>query len=159
MLKHLPVIFKFHRFETSNRTRSWAVQAKAAKNTAMMIRIAFAATLAVAPALAQDKAVPQAVVAVEPVGTIDGRDAPVERPVVCFSAREMSDRVARLRLYNPLIAMQANARRNRAEPLRTRLCRTGNRLVYEQTLIRRDGKVLAIYVNTQNGRTIASPQN
>ena len=113
--------------------------------------------------MAQDKTTPlpapQSVVAVESVGTIENRDAPVERPVVCFSAREMNDRIARLRLYNPLIAMQANARRNRAEPLRTRLCRTGNRLVYEQTLIRRDGKVLAIYVNAQNGRTIASPQN
>jgi hypothetical protein len=124
----------------------------------MMIWIAIAASLALTPAMAQDNSVPQPVVSAEPVGTIDTRDAPVEPPVVCFSAREMNDRVARLRLYNPLIAMQTNARRNRAEPLRTRLCRTGIRLIYEQSLIRKDGKVLLIYLNAQNGRPMASPR-
>jgi hypothetical protein len=89
----------------------------------------------------------------------DNKDATVERPVVCFSARETSDQVARLRLFNPLIAMQTNARRLRADPLRTRLCRSAGRLVYELSLIRKDGKVLKIYLNAQTGRPLASPRN
>jgi len=89
----------------------------------------------------------------------DNKETAVERPIVCFSARETSDRVARLRLFNPLIAMQTNARRLRADPLRTRLCRSGGRLVYELSLIRKDGKVLKVYLNAQTGRPLASPRN
>ena len=127
-----------------------------------MIWIAIVATLAFVPpngpALAQGPAAPVAAPPMEMTAAAvaaGNPDAPVERPIVCYSAREMSDRVARLRLYNPLLAMQAQARRQRAEPLRTRLCRSGNRLVYELSLIRRDGKVLPLYVNAQNGRLIA----
>ena len=89
----------------------------------------------------------------------DKSDAPAERAFVCFTAREANDRIARLRLYNPLVAMQLNARRLRAEPLRSRLCRSGGQLVYEMSLIRRDGKVLRIFLNAQTGRPIASPRN
>ena len=128
---------------------------------AMMIWLAISSFLALTPAQAQTNPVasaqPVKEAVAEPVATISNPDAPVEKPVVCFSAREMSDRVARLRLANPLIAMQSNARRNRAEPLRTRLCRSGNRLVYEVSLIRQDGKVMQIYLNAQSGRTIAPP--
>ncbi len=127
----------------------------------MMIWLLISTFLALTPAQAQNNPValaqPAKEAVSEPVGTITNSDAPVEKPIVCFSAREMGDRVARLRLANPLIAMQSNARRNRAEPLRTRLCRTGNRLVYELSLIRKDGKVMQIYLNAQSGRPIAPP--
>lgn len=136
----------------------------------MLIWFALLAALPFGAAFAQEKpaataaaAPPPAAVAQTPAPSpgpaADNRDAPVERPIVCFSAREMSDRVARLRLANPLMTMQANARRLRADPLRTRLCRTGNRLIYELSLIRRDGKVTQVYVNAQNGRPMAPPRN
>ncbi len=117
------------------------------------------AGLAIIPALAQSGA---GTLAADVTGSTskqpqDGKPGASERPQACYTAREMSDRVARLRLSNPLIAMQSNARRLRADPLRTRLCRSGGRLIYELSLIRRDGKVLRIHVNAQNGRTI-SPQ-
>lgn len=75
-------------------------------------------------------------------------------PLQCFSVKETSERVARLRLFNPLMAMRTTARRLKADPLRTRLCRTGPRLVYELSLIRRDGKVLRVYLNAQNGKPV-----
>lgn len=72
-------------------------------------------------------------------------------PLQCFTVKETSERVSRLRLFNPLMAMRTTARRLKADPLRTRLCRTGPRLVYELSLIRRDGKVQKVYLNAQNG--------
>ena len=128
----------------------------------MTIWILIAAVLSLGAANAQTPATavtPPTEVSSGPVGSIDKGDGPVERPIVCFSAREMNDRVSRLRLHNPLLAMQSNARRLRAEPLRTRLCRTGNRLVYELSLIRRDGKVMQVYLNAQSGRPIAPPRS
>lgn len=77
-----------------------------------------------------------------------------EAALQCFTARETSERVARLRLFNPLMAMRATARRIKADPLRTRLCRNGPRLVYELSLIRRDGKVQKVYLNAQNGAPV-----
>ncbi len=78
-------------------------------------------------------------------------------PLSCFTVKETSERVARLRLFNPLMAMRTTARRLKAEPLRTRLCRSGPRLVYELSLIQRDGKVQRVYLNAQNGKPAAVP--
>ncbi len=128
----------------------------------MKIFIITALAILMNAASAQEKVTPQEgpdVSAPSVTATVDTRDGALERPVVCFTAREMNDRVVRLRLSNPLIAMQTNARRNRAEPLRTRLCRSGNRLVYELSLIRKDGKVMQVYLNAQNGRPMAPPKN
>jgi hypothetical protein len=126
----------------------------------MLIWLALLAALSAGQALAQEQAAPAAATAASPAsGGPDNRDSTVDGPLICFSAREMSDRVARLRLVNPLMTMQANARRLRADPLRTRLCRSGTRLIYELSLIRRDGKVAKVYVNAQNGRVMASPRN
>lgn len=102
-----------------------------------------------------------------PVATATPNDPPggtasietVEKPIVCYSARETGDRVARLRLQNPLLAMQAHAKRLRAEPLRTRLCRSAGRMIYELSLIRRDGKVHVVYLNAQTGKPMAAPRN
>ncbi len=132
----------------------------------MLIWLTFLAAFPVGQAFAQDKPAPAATAAASPpaataqaVTPAPVADAPVERPIICFSARETSDRVARLRLANPLMTMRTNARRLRADPLRTRLCRGGTVLIYELSLIRRDGKVTQVYVNAQTGRPMAPPRN
>lgn len=80
---------------------------------------------------------------------------PNVRPAIqCYSAKDTRDRIARLKLANPLILMQALARRNRAQPLRSRLCRRGNLLAYEFVLLRKDGKVLVLTVNARNGKAV-----
>ena len=81
--------------------------------------------------------------------------APKPRPAQqCYSVKETRERIARLKLANPLMLMQAAARRNRAQPLRSRLCRRGNLLFYTFVLLRRDGKVLELVANAKTGKAV-----
>ena len=66
------------------------------------------------------------------------------RGLTCFSEKEMRERIKRQNLANPLMLMRAHARRHRARPLHTRLCRRGGALVYQFALLGRDGKVIRI---------------
>lgn len=95
--------------------------------------------------------------------------APAHKPLVleaqqrvsvsCMSPSEARGAVSRYRLANPLPALRAIARRNKAEPLRSRLCRMNERFVYEMTMLRRDGKVVRVFVDAQDGRTsVAGPR-
>lgn len=70
----------------------------------------------------------------------------------CYSSKDTRDRIARLKLANPLILLRAAARRYKAQPLRSALCRRRNILMYRFLLLRRDGKVVRTYVNARNGR-------
>lgn len=88
--------------------------------------------------------------------------APKPRAVQqCFSVRETRDHIAKLKLANPLMLLQAAARRYRAQPLRSRLCRRGNLLIYTFVLLRRDGKVLEVVANARTGKplNIKPPRN
>ena len=89
--------------------------------------------------------------------------APLRAPLVveaqqpvglaCLSASEARAAIARNKLANPLPALRSIAQRGRAEPLRSRLCRMDDRFVYEMTMLRRDGKVVRVFVDAQDGRT------
>jgi hypothetical protein len=72
----------------------------------------------------------------------------------CYSSKETRDRIARFKLANPLMLLRAAARRYRAQPLRSALCRKGNILAFRFVLLRRDGKVLLRYVNARTGKAI-----
>ena len=72
---------------------------------------------------------------------------------VCMTPGEARAAIARGKLANPLPALRALARRSQAEPLRSRLCRMDERFVYEMTMLRRDGKVVRVFVDAQDGRT------
>lgn len=79
--------------------------------------------------------------------------------VTCMSPSEARNAISRKKLANPLSALRAVARRSQAEPLRSRLCRMNERFVYEMTMLRRDGKVLRVFVDAQDGRTpVARPR-
>lgn len=82
------------------------------------------------------------------------RPAKSSRALICYSTSETRERIARHKLLNPLMLLRAAARRNRAQPLRSRLCRRGNLLIYQFVLLQRDGKVLRSYVNARNGKTL-----
>jgi hypothetical protein len=75
----------------------------------------------------------------------------------CLSASEARTLIARHRLANPMSALRAMARRSKAEPLRSRLCRWDDRFVYEMALLRRDGKVVRVHVDARDGRTVVGP--
>ena len=81
-------------------------------------------------------------------------EAPPARPALaCVAAAETRAAIVRHKLADPSPALRALARRGQAEPLRSRLCRMEDRFVYEMALLRRDGKVVRVYVDAQDGRT------
>lgn len=72
----------------------------------------------------------------------------------CLSPSETRAAIARNKLANPMPALRTLARRSQAEPLRSRLCRINERFVYEMTMLRRDGRVVRVFVDAQDGRTL-----
>ncbi len=79
----------------------------------------------------------------------------VQQPagLTCLPPSEARTVITRNKLANPLPALRSIAQRGRAEPLRSRLCRMDDRFVYEMTMLRRDGKVVRVFVDAQDGRT------
>ncbi len=73
----------------------------------------------------------------------------------CFSQAEAREKIAQLRLTDPVNATHAG--RSEGEALRTRLCRwKQNDFVYEVYVLRRDGRVVRIYINAQNGQAVSA---
>ena len=74
---------------------------------------------------------------------------------VCFSQAEARDKIIQLRLTDPVSATRAG--RAEGEALRTRLCRwKQDELVYEVYVLRRDGRILHLYVNARDGQTVSA---
>ena len=72
----------------------------------------------------------------------------------CFSQSETRDKVAQWRLTDPVGATRVG--RAEGEALRTRLCRwRQDELVYEVYVLRRDGRVMRLYINAQNGQPVS----
>jgi hypothetical protein len=80
-------------------------------------------------------------------------DAQQRAGFACLPPSEARAAIARNKLANPLPALRSIAQRSRAEPLRSRLCRMDDRFVYEMSMLRRDGKVVRVFVDAQDGRT------
>lgn len=71
----------------------------------------------------------------------------------CFSQAETREKIAQRRLTDPVNAMRAG--RAEGEALRTRLCRwKQDELVYEVFVLRRDGRIVRLYMNAQNGQAV-----
>ena len=74
---------------------------------------------------------------------------------VCFSQAETRDKIAQRRLTDPVSATRAG--RAEGEALRTRLCRwKQDELVYEVYVLRRDGRIVHLYINAQNGQAVSA---
>ena len=79
---------------------------------------------------------------------------PVANPVVaraCLTPTETRESVSAHQLREPLVLLRDAARETRAEPLKTRLCLWDQTYVYEMSLLRRDGRVLRIFVDATSG--------
>jgi hypothetical protein len=74
----------------------------------------------------------------------------------CMSATEARTVISRNKLANPTSSLRTLSRRSQAEPLRSRLCRLDERFVYEMTMLRKDGKVVRVFVEATDGRTPVS---
>jgi hypothetical protein len=75
---------------------------------------------------------------------------------VCFNQVEARDTIVSHRLSDPVRALRAG--RSLGEALSARLCRwPQNDFVYEVHVLRRDGRVLRMFMNAQTGEPLAGP--
>ena len=80
--------------------------------------------------------------------------AQAERVRASLSPQETRESVVLHHLREPLTLLREAARDTRAEPLNSRLCRWNEQFVYEMSLLRRDGRVLRVFVDASSGDKI-----
>ncbi len=74
---------------------------------------------------------------------------------VCFDPAETREKIVQHRLADPLRALRDG--RLQGEALRARLCRwRPDEFIYEITLLLRDGRVVHVYMNAQNGQIVGA---
>ena len=92
--------------------------------------------------------------AVIPAHDKSGQETRAQATRACMSAAEARAVIARHRLVDPMGALRAAARQGQAEPLRSRLCRWNDKFVYEMALLRRDGRVIRVFLDARDGSPI-----
>ncbi len=70
----------------------------------------------------------------------------------CFSVAQTRQKIAQHRLAEPFPLMRAESSANQADALSTRLCRNGELFLYEINLLRRDGRVIRVFVDAASGK-------
>jgi uncharacterized membrane protein YkoI len=75
---------------------------------------------------------------------------------VCFSTTETREKILVHNLFEPFHVMRSAASRSQAEAIGVKLCRWSEELVYEMSLLRRDGRVIRVFVNAKTGLAIGS---
>ena len=63
---------------------------------------------------------------------------------VCFSTAETREKILAHGLFEPFRVMRSAASRSQAEAIGVKLCRWSEELVYEMSLLRRDGRVIHV---------------
>lgn len=96
------------------------------------------------------------IVAVTIARTIASPEVQTRTVRECLSPAEAREAVARGGLALPAAAQRQAMAHVQAEPLRNRLCRWNNDLVYEITLLRLDGKLAHVFVAARNGLIVKS---
>ncbi len=79
-----------------------------------------------------------------------------ERRRTCLSSAESRESVAAHQLREPMALLREAALQSRAEPLGTRLCRWDEKFVYEMSLLRRDGRLVRIFVDAASGTHVSA---
>ncbi|MDB5643858.1 MAG: uncharacterized protein JWN07_3175 [Hyphomicrobiales bacterium] len=72
----------------------------------------------------------------------------------CLSAAETRENVSAHHLREPMALLREAASQTRAEPLNARLCRWNEQFVYEMSLLRRDGRVVRVFVDAASGSRV-----
>src|ERR1700674_5748148 len=73
--------------------------------------------------------------------------AEVERVRGCLSAAETREAIRAHKLIEPFRAMGDASGRAQSEAIAVRLCRSNEKFVYDITMLRRDGRVVHVYVD------------
>jgi uncharacterized membrane protein YkoI len=74
----------------------------------------------------------------------------------CYSAAQTRERITLRKLVEPFRLMANAANRFQAEAIGAKLCRWKEELVYEITLLRRDGRVIHVFTNAASGQMIGA---
>ena len=85
--------------------------------------------------------------------------AEVDGGRLCYTPAETRSMVVADRLVDPFMALRNAAIDRKAEPLANRLCRWGDELIYEMTLLPRNGKVTRVYLRAGDGSPVNRPRN
>jgi hypothetical protein len=75
-------------------------------------------------------------------------------PLQCLTTDETREEIASARLVQPFILMRRAAGDLHAEAVDGRLCRWNNELIYEISLLRRDGHIVRVLFNAANGKAV-----
>ncbi len=75
---------------------------------------------------------------------------------VCFSAAQTREKIGAHKLAEPFRLMKIAASHFQAEAIGVKLCRWGEELIYEISLLRRDGHVIHVFVNAGSGQVVGS---
>lgn len=78
------------------------------------------------------------------------------RPRLCYSTAETRDKIAAHDLSEPFRVMRSEASRLHAEAIGAKLCRWSEDLVYEISLLRRDGRIIRIFVDAKTAQVVGS---
>lgn len=79
-------------------------------------------------------------------------DAPAAAAMQCFTMAQARGKMEAHKLADPFRSMRETALRLQGEPLGARLCQLGEGLIYEISLLRRDGHIVKIFVDAFSGQ-------
>jgi uncharacterized membrane protein YkoI len=91
-------------------------------------------------------------------GSALGAETP-HRSRQCLNAADAREVLARNTFTDPAAALRSAAAVAHADPLRSRLCRWNEDYVYEITLLRRDGKVMKVFIKAEDGSLVNARAN
>ena len=74
----------------------------------------------------------------------------------CFNSAETREKITSRRLSEPFRLLRGAAGRVQGEALRAKLCRWNDDYVYEIALLRRDGRIVHVYLNATSGQTLGA---
>lgn len=81
------------------------------------------------------------------------------REHACFSTAQTREKIGLHKLAEPFRVMKNAATHFQAEAIGVKLCRWGEELIYEISLLRRDGHVIHAFVNASSGQVVATKNN
>ncbi len=79
-------------------------------------------------------------------------EAPPPAHMQCFTMAQARGKIEAHKLADPFRSMREAALRLQGEPLGARLCQVDEALIYEISLLRRDGHIVKIHVDAFSGR-------
>jgi len=74
----------------------------------------------------------------------------------CYSTAETRDKIVSLGLSEPFHLMRKAAARAQGEAIQAKLCSWSEDLVYEISLLRRDGRVIRVFFDAKTGQVVVS---